>query len=62
MTLEQRYERLRKALSGISTCSTRCGCCELHVQIALEALNDVNPTVIVEDDEIPGVKCLGCED
>lgn len=31
-------EILTLALQGIATCATRCGCCEMHKQIAVDAL------------------------
>lgn len=31
-------ERYRLALQGIASCSTACGCCAMHVRIAVEAL------------------------
>ncbi len=33
-------ERYRNALGGIASCSTACGCCRLHVELALRALNE----------------------
>jgi hypothetical protein len=39
-----KLERYEKALNGIATCATQCGCCRMHVQIALDALNDKLPT------------------
>ncbi len=35
--------RYRDALAGIASCSTACGCCRLHVELALRALNKDTP-------------------
>lgn len=39
-TPAQHRQALALALSGIRSCATRCGCCELHKQIAEEVLKD----------------------
>lgn len=39
--LDERTARYRPALVGISSCATRCECCEMHVGIAREALQPV---------------------
>lgn len=31
-------DRLRKALEGIASCATECGCCAMHVRVARQAL------------------------
>jgi hypothetical protein len=31
--------RYRRALQGIGSCATQCGCCEMHVRVAKQALN-----------------------
>lgn len=31
-------KRYRKALHGIASCGTACGCCRMHQQVAAEAL------------------------
>jgi hypothetical protein len=35
-----RIARLERSLGGIASCATQCGCCRMHVQIALEALQE----------------------
>jgi hypothetical protein len=37
---ELAHKRYTDALNGIATCATQCGCCRMHVKIALDALND----------------------
>lgn len=39
------YERLRRTMLGISTCATRCGCCEMHRRIAEQALQEADQMV-----------------
>lgn len=35
---ERRLDLLLRALSGIASCATQCGCCRLHQEIASEAI------------------------
>ena len=30
--------RLFKALAGVASCATQCGCCEMHVRVAKQAM------------------------
>jgi hypothetical protein len=38
LTRAPTLERYRRALEGIASCATQCGCCRMHVEIAQEAL------------------------
>lgn len=39
------YETLRRAMTGIASCATRCGCCEMHVRVAKRVLEKADKQV-----------------
>lgn len=48
VALDER-DRYAKALQGIASCATKCGCCEMHVRVARMALSNEHAEHVIND-------------